>query len=66
MRSGYNVYTLQQAARRSWGIGQKHPVKVIYLGYAETSQMHCLSLMAKTPPYRRGLPATYRIPAWMC
>lgn len=47
MQSGYNVYTLQQAARRSWRIGQKQPVKVIYLGYADTSQMHCLALMAK-------------------
>jgi Helicase conserved C-terminal domain len=47
MQSGYNVYTLQQAARRSWRIGQKQPVKVIYLGYAATSQMSCLELMAK-------------------
>lgn len=47
MQSGYNVYTLQQAARRSWRIGQMQPVKVIYLGYADTSQMHCLALMAK-------------------
>lgn len=47
MQSGFNVYTLQQAARRSWRIGQKQPVKVIYLGYADTSQMHCLALMAK-------------------
>ncbi|CAJ2793110.1 SNF2 family N-terminal domain protein [Burkholderia pseudomallei] len=47
MQSGYNIYTLQQAARRSWRIGQTQPVKVIYLGYAETSQMHCLALMAK-------------------
>ena len=47
MQSGYNIYTLQQAARRSWRIGQKQPVKVIYLGYADTSQMHCLALMAK-------------------
>ena len=47
MQSGYNIYTLQQAARRSWRIGQTQPVKVIYLGYADTSQMHCLALMAK-------------------
>jgi superfamily II DNA or RNA helicase len=47
MQSGYNVYTLQQAARRSWRIGQKQAVKVIYLGYAATSQMSCLELMAK-------------------
>jgi len=37
MQSGYNVYSLQQAARRSWRIGQKLAVKVIYLGYAATS-----------------------------
>lgn len=42
-----NIYTLQQAARRSWRIGQKQSVKVVYLGYAATSQMTCLSLMAK-------------------
>ncbi|MEG6832946.1 helicase-related protein, partial [Pseudomonas aeruginosa] len=47
MQSGYNVYSLQQAARRSWRIGQKQPVRVIYLGYAATSQMTCLGLMAK-------------------
>lgn len=47
MQSGWNIYTLQQAARRSWRIGQKQPVKVVYLGYAATSQMTCLSLMAK-------------------
>ena len=47
MQSGYNVYSLQQASRRSWRIGQKLGVKVIYLGYAKTSQMTCLGLMAK-------------------
>jgi SNF2 family DNA or RNA helicase len=47
LQSGYNVYSLQQASRRSWRIGQKQPVKVIYLGYAGTSQMTCLELMAK-------------------
>ena len=48
MQSGYNVYSLQQAARRSWRIGQKQPVRVIYLGYAAfLTQMTCLGLMAK-------------------
>lgn len=47
LQSGYNVYTLQQASRRSWRIGQKLHVKVIYLGYAGTSQMTCLALMAR-------------------
>jgi hypothetical protein len=47
MQSGYNVYSLQQATRRSWRIDQKQPVKVIYLGYAHSSQMTCLELMAR-------------------
>ena len=47
MQSGYNVYTVQQASRRSWRIGQKLPVKVLYLGYAGTTQMDCLKLMGK-------------------
>ncbi|MDO7930273.1 DEAD/DEAH box helicase [Pseudomonas sp. KFB-139] len=47
MQTGYNVYTLQQAARRSWRIGQKHAVRVIFFGYAGSSQITCLQLMAK-------------------
>jgi hypothetical protein len=47
MQSGYNVYTLQQASRRSWRIGQKHHVDVHFLGYEGCAQMECLSLMAK-------------------
>jgi hypothetical protein len=47
MQTGYNVYTLQQAARRSWRIGQKLPVDVHFLGYGDTTQIGCLTLMAK-------------------
>lgn len=47
MQSGFNVYTLQQAARRSWRIGQKEAVDVYFLGYNGSAQMACLSLMAK-------------------
>ncbi len=47
MQSGYNVYTVQQAARRSWRIGQKRPVDVYFLGYEKTAQISCLELMAK-------------------
>jgi SNF2 family DNA or RNA helicase len=47
LQSGYNVYTLQQAARRSWRIGQKQAVDVVFLGYQGTAQMACLELMAK-------------------
>ena len=47
MQTGYNVYTLQQAARRSWRIGQKDAVRVHFLGYQGSAQMQCLALMAK-------------------
>lgn len=47
MQTGFNVYTLLQAARRSWRIGQKKAVSVIFLGYAATSQIACLDLMAR-------------------
>lgn len=47
MQAGYNVYTLQQASRRSWRIGQTEVVKVIYLGYVDTAQESALRLMAQ-------------------
>ncbi|WP_439148014.1 DEAD/DEAH box helicase family protein [Vibrio sp.] len=45
--TGYNVYTLMQAARRSWRIGQREDVDVSFLGYQDSAQMACLALMAK-------------------
>jgi SNF2 family DNA or RNA helicase len=47
MQTGYNVYTLMQAARRSWRIGQIHDVEVVFLGYAQSAQSRCLALMAE-------------------
>jgi SNF2 family DNA or RNA helicase len=47
MQTGYNVYTLMQAARRSWRIGQVNDVNVTFLGYAQSAQSRCLSLMAE-------------------
>jgi hypothetical protein len=46
-QSGYSVFTLRQASRRSWRIGQSHPVRVFYLGYSATMQSRALSLMAQ-------------------
>ena len=46
MQTGYNVYTLQQAARRSWRIGQHEAVHVYFFGYQDTAQIDCLELMA--------------------
>lgn len=45
--SGYSVYVLRQASRRSWRIGQKQPVRVKYMAYAGTMQENCLRLMGK-------------------
>jgi hypothetical protein len=45
--SGYSIYVLRQASRRSWRIGQKHSVKVKFLAYAGTMQENCLRLMGK-------------------
>ena len=45
--SGCSLYTLRQASRRSWRIGQRLPVRVFYLHYEETIQSSCLRLMAK-------------------
>lgn len=47
LQTGFNVYTLQQAAKRSFRIGQKNDVKVIYFGYENSAQTSCLKLMAK-------------------
>lgn len=45
-QTGYSVFTLRQAARRSWRIGQTNPVKVYYLSYLETMQECALALIA--------------------
>jgi len=45
--TGYSTYVLRQASRRSWRIGQKHPVRVGFLSYAGTAQESCLRLMGK-------------------
>jgi hypothetical protein len=45
--TGYSIYVLRQASRRSWRIGQRLPVKVKYLHYSETMQESCLRLMGK-------------------
>jgi hypothetical protein len=45
--TGYSIYVLRQASRRSWRIGQRLPVKVKFLHYVETMQETCLRLMGK-------------------
>jgi hypothetical protein len=43
----YKVYTLKQAARRSWRIGQDKEVKVYFLVYERTPQEKALQLIAR-------------------
>ena len=46
-QTGYNVFSLRQAARRSWRIGQTVPVRVFFAVYRNTMQEIALSLVAK-------------------
>jgi hypothetical protein len=40
--TGYSTFTLRQASRRSWRIGQTRPVTVRFLCYENTAQAGCL------------------------
>ena len=43
----YSVYTMRQASRRSWRIGQELPVRVYYMTYEDCLQTDALKLIAK-------------------
>jgi len=45
--TGYSIYTLRQASRRSWRIGQRNNVNVKFFFYSGTMQETCLRLMGK-------------------
>jgi len=45
-QTGYSTYLLRQASRRSYRIGQKKPVKIIYLVNKNTLQEQAMSLIA--------------------
>jgi 16S rRNA G966 N2-methylase RsmD len=42
----YSIYTVLQASRRSWRLGQTQPVKVYHVTYADTLQAEALVLIA--------------------
>lgn len=46
-QTGYSLYTLMQAARRSWRIGQKDDVRVYFMAYRNTMQESAMQLMGK-------------------
>jgi hypothetical protein len=45
--TGYNLFTMRQAARRAWRIGQPLDCRVYYLYYKETMQHKAMTLMSK-------------------
>lgn len=45
--TGYNAFTLRQAARRSWRIGQTLDCKVIYMYYEKATQQAAMELMGR-------------------
>lgn len=45
-QQSYNIFTVRQASRRSYRIGQTQPVKIIFLAYRKTLQEYALSLIA--------------------
>jgi helicase-like protein len=45
--TGYSIFTLRQASRRSWRIGQHRSVLVKFLAYKDTIQETCLRLMGR-------------------
>lgn len=45
--TGYDLFALRQASRRSWRIGQTEPCRVHFLYYGETMQAKAMGLMAQ-------------------
>ncbi len=43
----YSLYTMWQAMRRVWRLGQQKPVKVVFAAYAGTLEADALALMGK-------------------
>ncbi|MDE2823000.1 MAG: hypothetical protein OXK79_05795, partial [Chloroflexota bacterium] len=43
----YSIYTMRQASRRSWRIGQTQPVRVVFMAYRNSLQADALKLVAK-------------------
>jgi hypothetical protein len=45
--TGYNLFTMRQAARRAWRIGQPQDCRVYYLYYRECMQAKAMQLMSR-------------------
>ena len=58
-QTGYNLFTLRQASRRSWRIGQREPCRIVYLYYEGTMQSRAMSLMGKKLTAAQALEGTF-------
>jgi len=45
--TGYNLFTLRQASRRSWRIGQREACRIVYFHYQNTMQARAMALMGR-------------------
>jgi hypothetical protein len=57
--TGYNLFTLRQASRRSWRIGQTEPCRIVYLHYEGTMQERAMALMGKKLTAAQALEGTF-------
>jgi hypothetical protein len=57
--TGYNLFTLRQAARRAWRIGQRQPCRVVYFHYEGTMQDRALALMGTKLTAAQALEGTF-------
>lgn len=57
--TGYNLFTLRQASRRSWRIGQQQACRVVYFSYAGTMQERALGLMGRKLTAAQALEGTF-------
>src|SRR5205814_5155950 len=57
--TGYNPFTLRQAARRSWRIGQRERCRIVYFYYEGTMQERALALMGRKLTAAQALEGTF-------
>ena len=57
--TGYNLFTLRQASRRSWRIGQNKACRIIYFYYEGTMQDRAMILMGKKLTAAQALEGTF-------
>ena len=55
-QTGYNLFTMRQASRRAWRIGQRRDCKVIYLYYGGTLQARAMALMKQPKHWKASSP----------